>query len=470
MSFISITFAVFFLIFIILYHLTGYIFKESVLPQKYLLLTASIVFYLFADIRFLPFLIFSIIITYTAGFLCKNKTTFIIFIIADLAPLLFCKYNPSHFIFPLGISFFTFQSISYISDCYTKKIEAEHNFLNIALFISFFPVIASGPIQRPVNFIPQFSEVHKFEYESATEGLKLFTWGLFKKLWIADRIAQYVDYVYLNAGESYAPAVLLATIFYSFQIYYDFSGYSDMAIGVAKYCGFDVGKNFDHPYLSKSVSEFWRRWHISLSSWLRDYVYIPLGGSRCPLPRIYLNLILTFFVSGIWHGSTWNFVIWGLIHGLFQCAGRASKSFWEKLYIPSILRIIVTFCLVTFAWIFFRAENLQTAGIIIQKITQIPQNLLQFSALKNELGTTDAVRTMFSLIHAACGGVKGMALIIFLLFTEIICELITLKDTGFVWIKNKKLVIRWSLYFIFLFVMLIFKISTVSSKFIYNNF
>ena len=469
MSFISITFAVFFLIFIIFYHLAGHFFPITVLSQKYLLLTASIIFYLFADIRFLPFLLFSIFISYIAGKFCKNKLCFIFFIIADLLPLLFCKYNSYHFIFPLGISFFTFQSISYISDCY-KKNNIENNFLNVALFITFFPVISSGPIQRPESLIPQFNKLHHFDYNAATDGLKLFVWGIFQKLCIADRLAQYINYVYENAVDSYGLAILLATTLYSFQIYCDFAGYSNMAIGVAKYCGFDVGKNFNHPYLAKSIGEFWKRWHISLSSWLRDYVYIPLGGSRVPIPRIYLNIVLTFLVSGIWHGSTWNFVIWGLLHGVFQCVGRASKSFWEKVHIPLFIRVIVTFCLVTFAWIFFRTENLQTAGIIIQRITQVPHNIMQFSNLKNELGIVDAIRKLFSLDDSACGGFKGMALMLALLFVFIICDLFTQKIDGYIWIKKKNLIFRWSLYFILLLLIMFFKVSTVSSTFIYNKF
>ena len=292
--------------------------------------------------------------------------------LADLAPLLAIKYVPQvvgvHWIFPLGISFFTFQSVGYIADVYKKKIQAERNFLNVALFVSFFPVISSGPIQRAGNLITQLNQAHVFDYDDATDGLRLFAWGLFKKLCIADKLALYVNYVYGNVAEQHGLALLFATILYSFQIYCDFSGYSDMAIGVARYLGFDVEKNFDRPYLSQSVGEFWRRWHISLSSWLRDYVYIPLGGSRVALPRIYLNLMATFLVSGIWHGSTWNFVIWGALHGLFLCAERATKGARDKMKIPSWINVAVTFCLVAFAWIFFRAKNVSEAAVVVKKI------------------------------------------------------------------------------------------------------
>lgn len=474
MSFISISFAIFFLILVVLYHIIARVAKNPVLIQNILLLVASLFFYAFADLRFLPFLFYIIIISYIAGKLCKNKTLFILFLIADIAPLFAIKYCPlilhTHWIFPLGISFFTFQSISYIVDTYTKKIPSEKNFLNVALFISFFPIISSGPIQRAGNLIPQFQNVRNFDYNNATDGMKLFAWGMFKKLCIADRIAVYVNYVYGNVNDGYGPAILLATVLYSFQIYCDFSGYSDMAIGIARYLGYDVGKNFDHPYLSKSVGEFWRRWHISLSSWLRDYIYIPLGGSRVVLPRIYLNLMITFLVSGIWHGSTWNFVIWGLLHGIFQCIGRATKSFWEKIKVPSIIRIFITFCLVTFAWIFFRSNNLQEAGIVIGKIAQVPQDISQFFVIKGNLGMKEALRILFALNDENFGGFSGMALLCLLMCAFLFCELITQKKDGLIFIKQKTGIIRWSIYIILIMSLICFGNFGLSSNFIYNNF
>ena len=474
MSFISISFAILFLILVILYHLTARVAKNPVLIQNILLLAASLVFYAFADFRYLPFLFYIIIISYIAGKFCKNKTLFILFLIVDIAPLFAIKCCPlifhTHWIFPLGISFFTFQSISYIVDTYTKKIPSEKNFLNVALFISFFPIISSGPIQRAGNLIPQFLHIRNFNYENATDGMKLFAWGMFKKLCIADRIAVYVNYVYGNVNDGYGLAILLATVLYSFQIYCDFSGYSDMAIGIARYLGFDVGKNFDHPYLSKSVGEFWRRWHISLSSWLRDYVYIPLGGSRVALPRIYLNILITFLVSGIWHGSTWNFVIWGLLHGIFQCIGRATKSFWKKIKVPSFIRIFITFCLVTFAWIFFRSDNLQEAGIVISKIAQVPQNISQFFVIKGNLGMKETLRTLFALNDGNFGGFSGMALLCLLMCAFLFCELITQKKDGLIFIKQKTGIIRWSIYIILIMSLICFGNFGLSSNFIYNNF
>lgn len=234
-----------------------------------------------------------------------------------------------------------------------------------------------------------------------------------------------------------------------------------MATGVTRYLGFDIGKNFDHPYLSNSVGEFWRKWHISLSSWLRDYVYIPLGGSRIALPRIYLNLLITFLVSGIWHGSTWNFVIWGLLHGIFQCICRATKLLWEKIKIPSFIRIFITFCLVTFAWIFFRAANLQEAVIVISKIAQVPQNISQFFVIKGDLGLKETIRALFALNEKKFGGLSGMIKLLFVLCIFIFCELNTQRLDGISLVKSKSLLIRWILELL---------LYSYSVNFIYQNF
>ena len=473
MSFFSLTFLVFFLIFVILYHIAANLKNNALYIQNVLLLLSGFIFYAFADLRFMPFLLYSIAITYLAGRFCNTKFSFIIFLIADLTPLLALKYCPllfnMHWIFPLGISFFTFQSISYIADRYTKKIAVPSNLFDTALFISFFPVISSGPIQRAGNLVPQFQNVRKFDYDNATDGMKLFAWGMFKKICIADKIAVYVNYVYANASDKFGLAVLLATLLYSFQIYCDFSGYSDMAIGIAKYLGFDVGKNFDHPYLSKSVGEFWRRWHISLSSWLRYYVYIPLGGSRVKDSRIYLNLMITFLVSGLWHGSTWNFVIWGLLHGFFQCAGRVAKPVFEKLKTPSFVKVAFTFTLVTFAWIFFRAENLKQAGIVLSKISQVPKNVCDFFAMKGQLGMKETLRNLFALDDNNFGGFFGMAKLIFVLGSFIFIEFFTKNQDGIVYLKKKNIVLRWTAY-IFITLILVLGNSGVSSNFIYNQF
>lgn len=477
MLFISFSFAIFFLFLVIIYHLldkySGKIGKMTLLMQNSLLLVASLFFYAFADLRFVPFLFYVILISFSADYFCYNKYCFIILLIADIGPLLSIKYLPllfcTNWIFPLGISFFTFQSISYIVDIYTKKKSPERNLLYTALFISFFPAISSGPIQRAEKLIPQFKSIRKFDYYNATDGMKLFAWGMFKKLCIADRIAIYVNCVYGSVAEQYGIALLFATILYSFQIYCDFSGYTDMAIGIARYLGFDIGKNFEHPYLSQSIGEFWRRWHISLSSWLRDYVYIPIGGSRVSLPRIYVNLLVTFLVSGIWHGSTWNFVIWGLLHGIYQCIGRYTKNVLKKINVPAPIKIFITFCLVTFTWIFFRSSNLHEAVFIISKIAEVPQNISQFLFVKGQLELKETFRVLFAL-NSGTFGFSEMIKIIFLLGILIICELFADRVDGILIIRSQKTIVRWILYLLLILLIYLFIPIDYSTNFIYQNF
>lgn len=403
---------------------------------------------------------------------------FALLITGTLLPILVFKFNRSHWIFPLGISFVTVQSIGYIVDVYKKKIEVEQSLLNIALFVSFFPAISSGPIQRAGNLLPQLKKVHSFDYNDLSDGMKLFAWGLLKKLVIADRIALYVNSVYGNIDGSKGLALLFATFLYSFQIYCDFSGYSDMAIGVAKYCGFDIGKNFDHPYLAQSVGDFWRRWHISLSSCLRDYVYIPLGGSRVALPRIYFNLLATFFVSGTWHGTGFNFIIWGVLHGLYLCVERATRHFSENLNFSRVFKIAITFCLVSFAWIFFRVENAAAGFAICKKIAFAPFEIFQFFDLNKSVGLKNAIRAMLSISPETCGNLKGMTKIIFLVSVLFVIEVATLKKDGLNLLRSMKTDIRWLLYIICLLVLL--KVLPLkltfeeqrnySTNFIYQNF
>lgn len=298
--------------------------------------------------------------------------------------------------------------------------------------------------------------------------MKLFAWGIFKKIYVADKIALYVNFVYENPTENHGLALLFATILYSFQIYCDFSGYSDMAIGAARILGFDVGKNFDHPYLSQSVGEFWRRWHISLSSWLKDYVYIPLGGSRVALPRIYFNLLATFLVSGIWHGSTWNFVIWGLLHGLYQCAGRATKPVLEKLKLPTFIKILITFCLVSFAWIFFRARNLAEALAVIHGFGKIPMELASFISQENPTGFKDTLKELFALNNSSFGYLSGMMIVLATTAGFAIINAATQKKEGLKIIKTLPLLLRWCIYIVL--TVIIWEASTSSVNFIYQNF
>ena len=275
----------------------------------------------------------------------------------------------SDFLLPVGISFYTFQCIGYIIDVYRKDIKPEKDLITYTLFVSFFPQLVAGPIERAKNLLPQFHAKHAFDGDSFIDGLKMMIWGYFMKLCIAGNVAPYVDAVYNNVPNHNGTSFLLATFFFTFQIFCDFGGYSLIAIGTAKCLGFKLMQNFNHPYLSLSVKEFWRRWHISLSSWFSDYVYIPLGGSRCNQIKHYRNLLITMLTSGLWHGANWTFVCWGGLHGLYLICNSYYYKFTNKKPIaPKLLRIIVTFFFISFAWIFFRANSISEAFIIIKSI------------------------------------------------------------------------------------------------------
>ena len=286
-------------------------------------------------------------------------------------------------ILPVGISFFTFQALSYSIDVYSKQIAPEKSVVKFLTFVAFFPQLVAGPIERSSNIIPQFDVVKKFKLEEFTSGARLFIWGLFKKVVIADRLALYVDPVFDNPEMYSGPTFMVATLLFTFQIYCDFSGYSDMAIGIARTFGFKLMQNFNLPYLSKSIGEFWKRWHISLSSWFGDYLYIPLGGNRVSVPRWLFNIMVVFLVSGLWHGANWTFVIWGALHGsyyLIEYLGtRTMKSFgvshWKESSLFTLFKIPLVFVLVSFAWIFFRANSVGDAFYMINHMFQFSGNV-----------------------------------------------------------------------------------------------
>lgn len=369
MLFNSFTFLLFFPIATLLYYL---------IPHKlrwgYLLLV-SYGFYMNWNPSYALLLIGITLVSYIVGISVeKNRKKGIISIgiIVSLLPLIVFKYmnfiNDSVFSFldywgirmkipdfklllPVGISFFTFKAISYMIDVYKGKILPERYLGIFALYISFFVDLAAGPIDRAGKLIPQFREDRKFLPENIVNGLKLMLWGYFMKVVVADRITLYVDPIFNNLDNHSGMSVLLAAALFSLQIYCDFGGYSYIAIGCGKAMGFNLMTNFERPYMANSVSEFWRRWHISLSTWFRDYVYIPLGGNRCSIWRNRLNLLITFTVSGLWHGANWTFVVWGFLNGLFQIIDK-------KLRVKSV---ILTFILMTIAWTFFRANTMDDA-------------------------------------------------------------------------------------------------------------
>lgn len=286
---------------------------------------------------------------------------------------------------PVGISFYTFQTLSYTIDVYRGQMKAERHFGIFALYVSFFPQLVAGPIERSTRLLPQFFEKHQFDIERVFSGLKLIVWGFFMKLVVADRAAIYVNTIYNNQAEHSGVSLIVATVFFAFQIYCDFAGYSSIAIGSARLMGYDLMQNFNRPYFATSIHDFWSRWHISLSTWFRDYLYIPLGGNRVVKWRYYYNLFIVFLVSGLWHGANWTFVVWGALHGFYLVSAIISKD-WrnqaatavglvQKPILNRALNIFVTFVLVCFAWVFFRANNVSDAFAIISKMATLEGEL-----------------------------------------------------------------------------------------------
>lgn len=279
---------------------------------------------------------------------------------------------------PVGISFYTFQTLSYVIDVYRGDIRTERNFFFYALFVSFFPQLVAGPIERPDNLIPQLREPHPWSRDNAVKGAKHMLVGFFKKVCVADLLSTYVNAVYNQVEEASALGVIIATCLFAIQIYCDFSGYTDIAIGCARVMGIRLMQNFDHPYRATTIKEFWARWHISLSSWFKDYLYIPLGGNRCSRSRHLMNLMIVFLVSGLWHGAAWTYVIWGAIHGLYQVVGQLTIR-WRNTALERIglsrtalpvvwVRRLITFVLVTFAWLFFRANSMSDALVLLRTL------------------------------------------------------------------------------------------------------
>lgn len=396
MLFNSFEFLIFFPIVCIIYYLL-----PTVKSRNTCLLIASYYFYMCWEPIYATLILGSTIITYLCGIYVekyktqpkKRKSVFVISLVVNFGILFLFKYynfiNESIYslldslhvrwdipnldiLLPVGISFYTFQAVGYTIDIYRGQLSAEKNFFVYALFVSFFPQLVAGPIERASNLLPQFHQKHHFKYSNAVEGIKLMLWGFFMKLCVGDVLSEYIDAVYNNVPNHTGSTLVLATILFAFQIYCDFGGYSNIAIGAAKFMGYNLMENFHRPYFSLSIKEFWRRWHISLSSWFTDYVYIPLGGNRVKYRRHLLNLMITFLVSGLWHGANWTFVLWGVTHGSYMIIENVCRRYiydskpntwWSKT-----LNMIICFALVSFAWIFFRANNIQDAFEIIQKI------------------------------------------------------------------------------------------------------
>lgn len=350
---------------------------------------------------------------------------------------------------PMGISFFTFQALGYLFDVYYKRIPAEKDFLIYALFISFFPSIVAGPINKASLVIPQLKAMRPyFDYGKVVEGLKMLLWGMFMKVVVADRVALYVDTVLPNYMNYTGITCFVASILYTIQIYADFAGYSLMAIGVGKTLGFELTENFRRPYFSVSVTDFWRRWHISLSTWLKDYVYIPMGGSRCSKLRNYWNIFVTFLVSGIWHGANWTFIVWGIWHGMFQIIEKVlGQQKCNYGWFGKSIKILVTFLLVNFAWVFFRMPTLSDA---IGVLTRIFDTSLPMTLYMHGFTVTAYIAIGLSI----------------LLFKDIRDEFFPKRLLVF---ENKFVLIRWSGY-VFILVMILMAGVFSADQFIYANF
>jgi len=439
-------------------------------------------------------LCFTIVVDYFAGILLetsrgnKRKYYLIASLIANIGMLAIFKYynflndnltsllhvggyqNPIphlSILLPIGLSFHTFQAMSYTIEVYYQKQKAERKFGIFALYVMYYPQLVAGPIERPQHLLHQFYEEHYFDYNRVTDGLKLMVWGLFQKVVIADRIAVIVDNVYNNPYEYQGISLILATVLFSFQIYCDFSGYSDIAIGASQVMGITIMKNFNRPYQSKSIREFWGRWHISLSTWFRDYLYISIGGNRVSIPRWYFNLFIVFLISGLWHGANWTFVIWGALHGFYMVFGLATKSIRAKMTqqlglnklprFSNALKIITTFFLVTFAWIFFRANSISIAFFIIKR---------SITGLYDEIfNLFHHLPLILPVVPSKIELLIGIIAIALMEAIHVLQNRYSIRD----WIRTKPAYMRWGMYYAIILLIIFFGVFE-NRQFIYFQF
>lgn len=473
MLFNSVEFLIFFPIVCLLYF---------ILPHRIRhiwLIISSLVFVAFNEPFAVVFLLLVTLITWGLGLLIakarekdKDAKSGRIFVVIGLFTifgiLAYVKYVPYilslfkagsvEVILPIGISFYTFSTATYLIDVYKGECEPCGNILKYAAYATFFPTILSGPIERAKNMIPQFDEVHTPDYDRMKDGLKLMLWGYFLKMVIVSRLTILTDTVYADDAAFTGISVLIAILMYSFQIYCDFAGYSFIAIGCARVCGFNVMRNFRQPYLAKSVADFWRRWHISLSSWFKDYLYIPLGGNRKGTFRKYLNVMIVFAVSGIWHGANVTFLIWGLMNGAYQVIGGLVRSLMKKLKLkefPGWLSVIWTYLLISFTWVFFSADSFNTAISIIGRV--FSGNFLAGFSPKvlydMGLGTNNLVFVLAALA--------------ILIVADFICEKKKCDISEL--LTNTAWPVRLAVYWI-LVTMILFSTNLSTQEFLYMNF
>ena len=482
MLFNSLDFAVFLPIVFILY---WFVAAKSLKLQNFLIVFASYVFYGWWDWRFLSLILFSTLVDFSVGSGLKkteniNKRKFLLWssIVVNLGFLAFFKYynffldnfitafsffgqeiqgDSLNIILPVGISFYTFQTLSYTIDVYRRKLEPTNDFVAFSAFVSFFPQLVAGPIERATHLLPQFYKKRNFNYNSAADGLRQILWGLFKKIVIADNCAEYANMIFNNSSDYSGSTLVLGALFFTFQIYGDFSGYSDIAIGTSRLFGFDLMRNFNFPYFSRDIAEFWRRWHISLSTWFRDYLYIPLGGSRGTLFTKIRNVFIIFIVSGFWHGANWTFIFWGALNALYFIPLMITKSNRNNIdiiakgnYFPGrkeFLLMCLTFSMTVFAWIFFRAENISHAFQIVGTIFSSSLFTIPYFPNISEI-TPIVILVCLFLIVEWCGREGQYAI----------------AEMGLKWNR----VIRYFIYYII--ILAIFWFSGKEQQFIYFQF
>ncbi len=481
MLFTSLNFAIFLPIVFVLYWFVN---NKNLKYQNILLLVASYFFYGSWDYRFLFLLIFSTFLDYFTGIKMHDAKTrrtkkfwLWLSISVNLGFLGIFKYynffaesfewslrkagmTPDFWtlkvILPVGISFYTFHGLSYVLDIYNDRIKPVKNFIEYAVFVSFFPLLVAGPIERATHLLPQVQKKREFNYSKAIDGLRQILWGVFKKLVVADNCAQYSNMIFNNSAHYSGSTLVMGAIFFSFQIYCDFSGYSDIALGTARLLGIELLRNFAFPYFSRDIAEFWRRWHISLTTWFRDYLYIPLGGSRGGTWKKVRNIFIIFLVSGFWHGANWTFILWGALNAIYFLPLLLLKRNRTNLetvaqgkYLPSLkelINMVVTFSLTVFAWIFFRAESVGHALKYIAKIFSV--SLFTYPELKKDVLST-VILICFFLCIEWLGREQQYAI----------------QKVGLNWPK----MLRWSFYSFLIFIIGMF-MSTNETPFIYFQF
>jgi alginate O-acetyltransferase complex protein AlgI len=495
LSFTSLKFLIFIFITVLIYYK---------LPHKFrwiLLLAASYIFYLGFNPEYAVFLAASTLITYFSGLLIyqtrwvpepakaksRKKLWAALSILVSIGILTVFKYlnflggafaglltlsgistaAPNFdLLLPVGLSYYIFQSLSYTIDVYRGDVEPEFNLGKYALYVSFFPTLVAGPIQKSKEMLHQFNEAHYFNYEKVKKSTLLIFWGYFEKMVVADRLGILVDTVYKSPSAHSGLDSILAVFFYSFQIYCDFAGYSNIAVGIAEMLGFRIAANFNRPYFARNIQDFWRRWHISLSTWFRDYLYIPLGGNRCSKVRRCLNVIAVFAVCGLWHGASVTFLVWGLLHGIYQVFGIVTKPLRQKIRgglkindqsgLYWALQTVATFLFVSFAWIFFRANTIQDAFIMIGNVFRL--NLSSFlNGSVYQLGLNQPE------FWTAVAGI----------FVVLAVDLVTRKIDIYRFLSEKNLPVRWLAYTTAAFLLILFGeygSNYTAQQFIYYNF